>query len=342
MDLDNDIYGEESVNDHSHNMALSGEESLNMNDDTPLWQDSQDEWDAVSDHDHEEGNDNMSINASIDEPGSLGGFADHSQEQDAPDEFSDAFEEWEDNAIWESEVGIASEGNEDSIWSIDNGQGVQQVQSSEESIWGIEEENEQVVEDDAVLGEEVQGFINHLDDDIFEGAGQSLRQYLITRVTEKIVNNSTDEHFENILKREYAEYTYQQNKENVRIPTSLYLVRKILGVKDLWQLEYHPCACEGHFWRPLHPKFWRAPGDEGASGPLFVCPECGSSRFSATTLPTGRVKVVPKRVSASRFFYLLERHKGLTFGMKCTYAALLLLWCARGFSRAQFPKSRVH
>jgi len=294
MDLDIDIL-------HSQNMALSGEGSQDMNDDTPLWQDSQDEWDAVG----EEGNENMSINASIDELGSLVGYADHNQEHVAADEYSDAFEEWEEDEIFESEGGIVSEGNADSIWSQDNGQGVYEVQSTEDSIWAAEEENEQVLEDDAAFGEEVQGFIDHLDDDIFEGAGQSLRQYLITRVTEKVVNNSTDEHFENILKREYAEYTYQQRKEHVRIPTSLYLVRKILGVKDLWQLEYHPCACEGHFWRPLHPKFWRAPDDEGASGPLFVCPECGSSRFSATILPTGRVKVIPRRVSATRSLHII-------------------------------------
>uniref|UniRef100_A0A7S3R3Z3 Uncharacterized protein n=1 Tax=Dunaliella tertiolecta TaxID=3047 RepID=A0A7S3R3Z3_DUNTE len=168
--------------------------------------------------------------------------------------------------------------------------------NSEDLVWetiGIQDDEEPA----GGASPEVQYYIDHLDEEVYEGAGQSLRRRLITRVSEKVDNNSTDEHFENQLRREYAELIHFQKKTNLRIPTSLHMVRKILGVKDLWEVEFHLCPCEGHCWAPMPPKLWLPPGADGADGMEYVCPLCEGSRFVATTQPNERIKVMPRMVS---------------------------------------------
>ncbi|KAF5830601.1 hypothetical protein DUNSADRAFT_14267 [Dunaliella salina] len=106
---------------------------------------------------------------------------------------------------------------------------------------------------------DVSFFISRLDDEAYEGAGQSLRQWLYARVAEKLEHTITNSLFERQLLREYHGLILFQKKQSVIIPTSLHLLRRILGVKELWEVEYHICPCESHFWSPIPPKDWHHP-----------------------------------------------------------------------------------
>jgi len=203
-----------------------------------------------------------------------------------PEQFWEAAEIDEDTCSQASSEGYDSI-DEDAFQQAWNGMGV---------IEDNQEEEQEEVEEEVGVHEHgsVKYFLERMDEEVYDGAGQSLRQWLITRVSEKLTYNTTDSAFEGFLKREYMELTHFQGKLNVHIPTSIYMVRKLLDVKDLWEVEYHVCACEGHVWRPMAPISWRAPGQEGCSGFQYQCPECDSYRFELHTEANGKAKVVPK------------------------------------------------
>jgi len=140
----------------------------------------------------------------------------------------------------------------------------------------------------------VEFFKARLDEEVYEGAGQSLRQFIYTRVAEKLASNDTDEAFEMRLRREYEELV-QFGKKNVCFPTSLYLMRNILGVRGTWELEYHICPCQCHFWHPMHRSQWRLAPEE-CTDPELVCPFCSGPRFLSRTETGGRQVLVPVSV----------------------------------------------
>jgi len=227
-------------------------------------------------------------------------WQDSQENWDDPEE--NEFELWASVAVENNGAPGGTNEMEDDVYddASDTWDGVVFEEAMEELNW--ESFREFLVSDEhnvaPGMGYEATYFLEHLDEEVYDGAGQSLRQWLITRVTEKVNHNTTDAHFEDMLKREAAELMTFQKKKNVRIPTSLYMVRKILGVKDLWELDYHVCPCEGHFWQPLSPKLWLAPSMEGAEGPLYTCPECEGPRFEQRMQPNGSIQVVPMLVSS--------------------------------------------
>ncbi len=98
-------------------------------------------------------------------------------------------------------------------------------------------------------------------------------------------------------------------------------VLSILGVKELWEYDWHVCTgCGMHAWPPLNPRQWsstcaeheenleaaaaaagRGGGDPGlgavAEDSPCTCPRCHSPRFMrVTTAGTGSVKIAPHAV----------------------------------------------
>jgi hypothetical protein len=179
----------------------------------------------------------------------------------------------------------------------------------------------------AARGKSTDFYMQHLDDDVYEGAGQSLRQWLCTRVAEKIDHNSTDTQFESQLHREYQEAAHFQKKQCVYMPTSLHLIRRILGVQELWELDYHVCACEDHFWAPLSPKKWIHPDSQESTGPDHECPVCEGKRFVCSRQPNGRQVVQPYLVrnsASSCFVSKTMLHDMSFFALLCRGATTLV------------------
>jgi len=141
-----------------------------------------------------------------------------------------------------------------------------------------------------------QFYTSHLDWEVHEGAGQTLRQWLFTRVSQKIASNATDEAFEIDLRIRRYEAEKYCNLQCVIMPTSMYMVRRILGVPELWEREYHICPCENEAWEPLPPNAWFHPDDVRSSGPAYECRVCKGKRFTVEQQPSGRTTVKPKLV----------------------------------------------
>jgi hypothetical protein len=144
----------------------------------------------------------------------------------------------------------------------------------------------------------VKFYIDRLEEEAYEGSGQSLRQRIFTRVAEKLDTNDGDENFEKRLRREKEEKVQFGRKKDVHLPTTLHLIRGILGGRELWQLEFHICDCQFHFWQPLHPSRWFGPNDERHVGTNYICPFCDGPRFQTTKEVGGRH--VPTPVSVSK------------------------------------------
>ena len=146
-----------------------------------------------------------------------------------------------------------------------------------------------------------------LDTEVWGGSpAGTLRQWLCYMLEWKVRHNCTDEGFDDLLK--ILERTSPQ--PNI-IPPSLHLVQRIMGCKQLWELEHHVCPCHKHYYKPLDPKHWTV-ADEQQQQPQpppppqqqqqqqqheVACPVCGTARFRISVLPGGKRETVPHMVS---------------------------------------------
>lgn len=70
-------------------------------------------------------------------------------------------------------------------------------------------------------------------------------------------------------------------------PISVHSMRRAMGVKPLWCLEYHICdGCHGHAYKPMHPGSYALPLSPvdaamhpGYDADLYRCPNCEKARF---------------------------------------------------------------
>lgn len=162
---------------------------------------------------------------------------------------------------------------------------------SSQVLWGMDDVNDGTACRNRVGA--VNYYLGKLDGEAYEGAGQSLRQWIYTCVGEKLLSNETDEAFEAELQREYEELVQFQKKKDVHLPTTVYLIRRILGVRDVWEVEHHTCDCQKHFWQPLPPSQWLHPTSDRHVGPTYVCPICEGPRFTTMNEAGGRAVATP-------------------------------------------------
>lgn len=81
------------------------------------------------------------------------------------------------------------------------------------------------------------------------------------------------------------------------IPTSMHLIRQLLGVRPAADVEWHFCACSvKHAWPPLPKHDWRLDGQHGFKTGIHSCPHCGQQRFEEKRLHNGRTQLQPKKV----------------------------------------------
>ena len=79
----------------------------------------------------------------------------------------------------------------------------------DEMTW--EWEGEEVVQDEP--SNDVRSYIDHLDKEVFDGAGQTLREWLITILTGRQEHNCTDEYFEWQLRTQYTQLVHCQKNQ---------------------------------------------------------------------------------------------------------------------------------
>ncbi|KAF5825665.1 hypothetical protein DUNSADRAFT_7764 [Dunaliella salina] len=133
-----------------------------------------------------------------------------------------------------------------------------------------------------------------MDCQVHEGARQPLRQWLFTRVSQKIASNAIDEAFEIDLRIRKYEAEKYCGLQSVIMSTSMYMVRRILSVPELWKREYHICPCENEAWEPLPPDAWFHPDGVRSAGPAYECRVCKGKRFTVQQQPSGRTIVKPQ------------------------------------------------
>jgi hypothetical protein len=107
-----------------------------------------------------------------------------------------------------------------------------------------------------------------------------------------------------------CEHNTQSPEIRSLMPRSLYVFKRVLGVRTLEELEYHIChQCEEHAYRPLPKKHWQAPPgarDQADAWPGWAddtlsCPICRqksvkSARFRSQARPNGNPLVRPYQV----------------------------------------------
>ena len=148
-------------------------------------------------------------------------------------------------------------------------------------------------------------FKDRLGEEAWAGAGQTLQQWLYTRLCQKVTHNLTDQAFEEQLTIEYQEKVIFE-KRALALPTTMHMMRGLVGVKDLSEVEFHICPCESHCWPPMRKADYPAPLD-AEDNPMHCCPKCGTDRFMVVTRPNQRADVVPRQVTRQAAA-ILQRH----------------------------------
>ena len=168
--------------------------------------------------------------------------------------------------------------------------------------WGVWEDGEPggaADDDGAEWDRNARNFRERLDHEVWPGAGHTLRQFLWRWCDWKLRHDCTDTGFEELMAGLFAQLTKEAgfSDEQCLVPQSVYMIRRILGVKQLSELEWHPCICHKHAWEPLPQAKWFAEGDERATGPTYVCPVCNAHRFHRVKqLNETTEKIEPKLV----------------------------------------------
>jgi hypothetical protein len=86
------------------------------------------------------------------------------------------------------------------------------------------------------------------------------------------------------------------------LPTSIHLMRGVIGQKPLWCFEWHICSgCHGHAWSPMKPKDYALPLAAAQQPPgyqrdSFACPCCGKARFKEVMQKNRAKKLQPHLV----------------------------------------------
>ncbi|KAF5825666.1 hypothetical protein DUNSADRAFT_7764 [Dunaliella salina] len=182
-----------------------------------------------------------------------------------------------------------------------------------------------------------------MDCQVHEGARQPLRQWLFTRVSQKIASNAIDEAFEIDLRIRKYEAEKYCGLQSVIMSTSMYMVRRILSVPELWKREYHICPCENEAWEPLPPDAWFHPDGVRSAGPAYECRVCKGKRFTVQQQPSGRTIVKPQLVRVTPCLLTLCMTPRLTppgllapLSQNCYY-----LTAKNGFLQANFNDPRI-
>lgn len=138
-----------------------------------------------------------------------------------------------------------------------------------------------------------------LDLEAMPGVGYTVKEYVCEQAKWCANQAATDAAWQGVLdfERTLRKRSPMYDAAHDLHPSSVYLIRGIIGSLRAEDIEYHPCLnCNKHCWSPLPRKAWRAVV-QGESDPLYACPCCKSPRFLVKSTARGKEYVVPQHVS---------------------------------------------
>ena len=151
---------------------------------------------------------------------------------------------------------------------------------------------------------------------LYPGARLTLKQLCYTLVVEKLKQNLTTNFIERFLKLLSGVLLPAGNT----CPRSWYMLRKLVGWRDVGDIEYHVCINDCHLFPWVHSSEYHFHAND-------TCPTCGTARFRTKSQRAGGVKFVPQKV----FYYF-----GLHFTVQSQFFANPV-WCSmRGKGREEF------
>lgn len=133
---------------------------------------------------------------------------------------------------------------------------------------------------------------------VWSGVTVSVEQYSYYLLVEKRNSKQRDTAFDKHVRWLHAVGLPQPNS----LPPSLYLIRKLIGCKDVVDYEYHICVKECYSWHFLHPRDFEAHAADN-------CPVCMEPRFHRPALTSGKLK--PRKVLTLGSLTLLK-HRGMS------------------------------
>lgn len=151
---------------------------------------------------------------------------------------------------------------------------------------------------------------------LYPGARLSLSQLCHTLVSEKLKQNLTSSFIERFLRLLSGVLLPEGNT----CPRSWYMLKKLIGWRDVEDIQYHVCVQDCHLFPWVHSSKYHVHAND-------KCPVCGCLRFRTKVKRSGETVYVPQKV----FYY---------FGLHHTVQSHFFsnpVWCSmRGKGRDEF------
>ena len=151
---------------------------------------------------------------------------------------------------------------------------------------------------------------------VYHGARMTLMQLCFTLVAEKLKHNLTNKFMERFLRLLSCVLLPAGNT----CPRSWYMLKKLVGWRDVEEIEQHVCVNDCYLYPWLHSSQYHMHAND-------KCPTCNAPRFRTKNKRVGGLKFVPQKV----FYY---------FGLHHTVQSQFFanpVWCSmRGKGREEF------
>ncbi len=104
-------------------------------------------------------------------------------------------------------------------------------------------------------GKTYKDYLPYLDQPIYEGADVTLRQWVVWHLqVHKQMHTTTD----SALDMDLHVLARVLPKPN-RVPRSLHILKRLVGVQVLEAVQWHPCPCGKHAFSPMAKNVWGLP-----------------------------------------------------------------------------------
>jgi hypothetical protein len=145
---------------------------------------------------------------------------------------------------------------------------------------------------------------------LFEGSTMSVLQFAFVLLSEKRAGSIRDNVLDRLLRLLHERILPEGNN----CPASLYVLKKVLGVKSASTYEEHVCINDKCLFPKLSHDEYEAHADD-------VC-NCGERRFTAKTMSSGKKVYTPRKVS----LHVYVRQGCMCSGVGSSMAGWLLGW----------------
>lgn len=115
----------------------------------------------------------------------------------------------------------------------------------DDALLHIDPDAENVQVPGGLVGQYIAAIENN--EPLFPGSALTVKKFLAGKLHMKANSKQTDAHFEGELRLSALQHP------DWAAPKTMHMLKRAVGVRQLWEMQHHACLCGAHSWPPAHP-----------------------------------------------------------------------------------------